>query len=331
MANTIYILSALNNGFFKPLTQWMSEHSSEKVELIESQHVNNLQLRCLLGAWKTFFKTKKGDRVVCMFDFQGVLLYWICRVFITNRKIVIINVMNQARPGFVHKIMNYLFKVALSDSKHTVATVTSKKYGEWLNEKLQMCTDYVLLHDCNYWYYKYAKDPNEEERNTIFCGGNNARDWDFIIKVAKEMPNVNFVMMPGTACYNYYVDNGIPGNIKMYPNVPFDKFMEEELRATIVAMPLNTEAPAGLISIFQAGINGKFTIATKTATLEEYFVGNENALLEKDIEKWKDAITYYLNHPEIRKSSALKLKSFLEDECSTENYNTTILAAVKRF
>jgi len=37
MANTIYVLSALNNGFFQPLTQWLKERSTDDVELIESQ------------------------------------------------------------------------------------------------------------------------------------------------------------------------------------------------------------------------------------------------------------------------------------------------------
>ena len=39
-------------------------------------------------------------------------------------------------------------------------------------------------------------------------------------------------------------------------------------------MPLDTEAPAGLIALFQAATYGKMVITTDTVTTREYFSGD---------------------------------------------------------
>lgn len=329
-SNKIYILSALNNGLFKPLTEWINTHNGAGAELIESQHINNLYLRCLAGSWKAIRNTRRNDTIVCMYDFQGVLLYWLCMLCFTNRNIVIINVLNKCKSGFIHKLYNYLYKKAMTDSKHTRTTVTSMKYGDWLNDKLGIDVEYRLLRDCNMWYYKYDKIIDEKP-NTVFCGGNNARDWDFIVALAKEMPNVNFILMPGTNRYNYYMEKGINSNITIYPNVPYDKFMDEEMSASIVAMPLETEAPAGLIAIYQAGINNKFVITTETATMSDYIGENRGQMIEKDIELWKQTIDHYLANPKLRKEKAKNLHDFIENDCSPIKYYTSIMNIANSF
>ena len=55
---------------------------------------------------------------------------------------------------------------------------------------------------------------------------------------------------------------------------------------SFLALPLNTEAPAGLIVLFTAGLMSKAVITTDNYTMREYITSGEDGILVKmgDIE-----------------------------------------------
>ena len=74
-------------------------------------------------------------------------------------------------------------------------------------------------------------------------------------------------------------------------------------QSSLVVMPLDTEAPAGLIAFFQAAANGRMSITSDTVTTREYRICAQ-------------MLDYYRKH------------SFLEQ--SSTMSNTQILAEVLR-
>ena len=89
-------------------------------------------------------------------------------------------------------------------------------------------------------------------------------------------------------------------------------------------MPLDTEAPAGLTVYFQAAANNKMIITSDTVTTKGYISHGRGVLCSNDIEEWKDKIQYYLQHKKEADAIAVKLKNFLENECSEKKYAKTL-------
>lgn len=95
-------------------------------------------------------------------------------------------------------------------------------------------------------------------------------------------------------------------------------------------MPLDTDAPAGLIAIFQAAANRKMIIASNTVTTREYFGEQRGVLCENDLGEWEKQICYWLEHLDDGKTRAEKLRVFLEEECSEKEYAETLMKLIER-
>ena len=153
----------------------------------------------------------------------------------------------------------------------------------------------------------------------MFCGGRNGRDWELLIRIAQAMPEVTFNCVMPKDKYEEYKEN-FDKNMVVKSDIPEQEFLEFMRQSQLVVTPLDTEAPAGLISFYQAAANGKMAITSDTVTTQEYFADGRGALCGKDIEDWKNKIQYYLQNREEADVSAAKFKSFLERECSEEKY-----------
>lgn len=107
-------------------------------------------------------------------------------------------------------------------------------------------------------------------------------------------------------------------------DIPEQEFLEFMCQSQLIVMPLDTEAPAGLIAFYQAAANGKMSITSDTVTTQEYFSNGRGALCGKVIDDWKNKIRYYLQHRDEADACSERFKSFLECKCSEEQYAKTL-------
>lgn len=276
----------------------------------------------MLTACKDMIKqSAEGDTIICWYDFMAVLCWWLCKVQFKNRKIIALNILLKDKATAKNKLAKFLYKPMLK-SKKVQATVTSKKYGEHLNEMLGISKQYTLLHDTYHGGYNIEYE-GKVVPNTVFCGGRNGRDWDFLIKIAQAMPEVTFDCVMPKDKFEQYKEN-FGKNMVVKSDIPEREFLEFMCQSQLVVMPLDTEAPAGLIAFYQAAANEKMTITSDTVTTQEYFADDRGALCGTAIEDWKSKIRYYLQHREEAAASAAKFNSFLESECSEEEYAKTL-------
>ena len=252
---------------------------------------------------------------------MAVLCWWLCKVQFKNRKIIALNILLKDKATAKNKLAKFLYKPMLK-SKKVQATVTSKKYGEHLNEMLGIHKRYTLLHDTYHGGYSIEYE-GKVIPNTVFCGGRNGRDWELLIRIAQAMPEITFnCIMPKDKLEEYKENFG--KNMVVKSDIPEQEFLEFMCQSQLVVTPLDTEAPAGLIAFYQAAANGKMAITSDTVTTQEYFADGRGALCGRNIEDWKNTIQYYLQHREEADVSSAKFKSFLESECSEEKYAKTL-------
>lgn len=282
-----------------------------------SPQTSNLFLGWLRGCFKVLCQSRNGDTIVCWYDFQAVLCYWLSRLTFKRRKIVCINLLLKDKESMKNKMVAWLYKKALN-SKHFVASVTSVEYGNHLKKRLGVDTDFVLLHDVFHEDYK-VNDSVEVLSNTVFCGGRNGRDWKFMVEVAKVMPNVEFhLVMPKVTYEEFQME--LPSNVVAKYNLSMEEFMKEMCSCEIVTLPLDTEAPAGLIVLFQAAANMKYILTTDTMTTREYLSDEKGCLLPNDIVVWKKDIEDRLGNKQGNREASAKLLNFLKDECSEKKF-----------
>lgn len=154
---------------------------------------------------------------------------------------------------------------------------------------------------------------------TVFCGGHNGRNWNLIVEVAKKMPNVEFHLVMSESVYRSLQPN-IPSNVIIKRNIPLAEFMNELCSAELVTLPLNTNAPAGLIVFFRAAANKKYIITTDTWTTKEYLSDGRGCLLPNDVTTWVKVIQEKLVDRKGNEEASEKLLKFLKTECSEKKF-----------
>ena len=269
--------------------------------------------------------TNNNDILICWYDFIGVILSILCRVKRKKRFIIILNILLKDKKTIKNKIVKILYKHALTFS-NVEATVTSTMYGEYLNQMLGIKRNYTLLHDIYHEDYS-AEFLGSVMDNSVFCGGRNGRNWDLLFKVAKELPEVSFNCVLTKKTFEHY-QNRFSNNINAKYDIPENEFIQLLCESQLVSMPLDTNAPAGLIAFYQAAANGKLIITTDTPTTVEYFSNMRGVLCDNDIEEWKDAIRYYLTNKLERERIADSFRKFLHSECSEIYYEKTLATLV---
>lgn len=311
----IYML--FDNPADKQGMTFLNRYETAKIQQVYPSEKCNSVKEMLVACNDIIKQSADGDTIICWYDFMAVLCWWLCKIKLKNRNIIALNILLKDKTTAKNKLAKFLYKPMLK-SKNVKATVTSKKYGEHLNEMLGIHKNYILLHDINHGGYSIEYE-GKIVPNTVFCGGRNGRDWDFLIKIAQAMPEVTFNCVMPKDRFEQHKEN-FGKNMIVKTEIPAKEFLELMCQSQLVVTPLDTEAPAGLIAFYQAAANGKMIITSDTVTTQEYFTEGRGALCKKNVEDWKNKIQYYLQHSEEANSCAEKFKNFLENECSEENY-----------
>ncbi|MGN0395006.1 MAG: hypothetical protein ACI4EF_06555 [Coprococcus sp.] len=267
-------------------------------------------------------KTTEKDQLVFWYDFMGIICWWICKLTQKKRKIVILNILLKDKKSKKNALAKILYKRVLND-KNVVATVTSKEYGEWLNRLLGIKRDFPLIHDI---YYGDAVDQNDSSGRYVFCGGRNGRDWNTLMEIAKEVPDVSFkCVMPKSTLDSL---QKIPDNVEIQCDIPEQEFLNLLRQSLLVAMPLDTDAPAGLIALFQAGMYKKLVITSNTPVTREY-ISKDSGVLCSSKEEWICAIQHFITNTDEGKTKAESFNEFLNKECSKEIYAKELVRLVR--
>ena len=294
----------------------------EGTRLINSPASSRKPLVWLRGAWRAVNMTNADDLLLCYLDIQAVLCHWISRLTFRRRRIVAINILLKDKPTAKNRIVSQLYKSALS-SPDFHATVTSPEYGDWLNNKFNRQFTYYHLPDLYVYDNIYTSfDNSTPEIPTIFCGGHNGRDWNKMIAIAREMPGTKFKFILPTSAWES-IHTRFPANVTAMHDIPYDKFISEMASSSLVSLPLDTEAPAGLIVMFQAAALGKPVVTSDTVTTRAYISPDmaDAALVESaDPADWATVINDMLAKKTSPDSTSPRLIDRLKKDCNRHVY-----------
>lgn len=282
---------------------------------------------------KKFFSWVKGvllalkqsnekDTIVCWFDFQAVLLFFFSKILFKSRKIICLNIMLKQKSTLKNKVVTILYKYALK-SKNFKATVTSREYGFLLNKQFGKEYHYTLLRDVYHDYYESSFGKEEKVESSVFCGGRNGRDWDFLLRLAARMTDITFNVVVSKDVFCVLEKRASP-NVSFFVDVPYEVFVRKMLQSKVVALPLKTEAPAGLIVLFQTIANELPFVVSRTATTQSYSFGQEDFFVANDVLSWEKRIRDILLSYDSYYKKVLLLKEMIKKRCNEDVFKSKI-------
>ncbi len=276
----------------------------------------------MAGAWKAMRQSRKGDIIVCLYDFQGVLCYWIGLLTFRRRGIIAINILLKEKHSFRNKIAEFLYKRAIRD-KRFHATATTTAFSERITARLKPRNPITLLPDV--FYDSYLKDAEKREcpkGNYVFSGGRNGRNWLLLIETARLTPEIRYcIALPHDEFEKIKTNTpDLPANIVFHCDISENQFTDLLAESAIVALPLNTSAPAGLIVLFQAGACMKPVIITDSISTHDYIAFGRGFGLPNNPARWAETISYLINNDTAAKESASKLNAYIVSECNESGY-----------
>lgn len=282
-----------------------------------------LHSRYIMVALKGTFRSKNNDIIICFLDIIGLYVFIISKLLLRKREIVILNLMYNDSRSYISWLKKGLFRIMLKNN-NIHSTVTSIELS-YKYKKLFRLPDknFYLLHDCYGKLGAYKKQFSRGD-NYVFCGGKNSRDWNIMLKIACLLPNIEFIIVgnqKNTLGENY------PSNIKYFYNISYSDFQDILSKSSIVALPLNTEAPAGLIVLFTAGLMSKPVITTDNITMREYINSGENGVLIKkgDYKKFSEEIGTLIRNLDKQKEYGEKLFKKINELGSPKSYISRII------
>jgi len=151
----------------------------------------------------------------------------------------------------------------------------------------------------------------------VFTGGDAYRDWESVIACARELPQIRFV---GVARKKYFpAHSELPVNLFMHFDTTQDEFYGLMKRSRLVFLPLNSQAPCGLIVMMRAALLSKPAIISETPSTRNYIRdGVSGRLLPlHDREAMKEAISSLFGSTALQEQYAGELKRYILEHFST--------------
>jgi glycosyltransferase involved in cell wall biosynthesis len=192
--------------------------------------------------------------------------------------------------------------------------------------------------DINYHKLKSENiifESNQED-SYILSSGRTKRDYETLIKAFKSLDYNLKIFGYGSSLSSDLLN--LPENISIMKDkfIPTPEVLDEIKKAYAIAIPLHIDAdkpsnPFGITSLIEAMAMGKAVIVTRSKYIgidvEKEGIGLTVEL--GDVEGWKNAILYLLEHPDIAKEMGQRGRKLIEKEYNLEVFSRKLAGYLK--
>lgn len=246
--------------------------------------------------------SNKNDVIVVWANKQGCMLENICSRLRLKRKIV--SFMWISMPKYAKKAASRSFK--------------NPNFMPIINN-LVLEKEFINSFDLKKWNGLFLPDVFNDRRSFnmpeygkvdkyVFAGGSNNRDWETLIKVTKDTPDIKYIVVCDKGKIGTH-----PNNMIVKENLPADEYYALMEKAFVTICPLKENRTSGLVNILRSAQFGIPCISTKLDVTAMYYSASMRALLyhRNDYEDLKKKIIYLYNLGE---------KEYIEIAKNFQNY-----------
>jgi hypothetical protein len=207
-------------------------------------------------------------------------------------------------------------------------TVNSKENAERYRSMFGFDEMHVFVVNDPWTPHYPVEDRSDAESNSVFCGGEAARDWETFFAVARDHPTIAFV---GVALSRNWADGvRVPDNVDMRLDVPEADFYDCVDEARLVLLPLKGSATAGLIVLIRSTLVGRLVLATRTPATESYYPAGRSDLLvdQGDARALSRLIDRYWDDAVARRAAVADVKAHILKHRGPDSYLDAIASVL---
>lgn len=272
-------------------------------------------------AIRSIYRSENNDLIVSWNFIVGAIVAFFCQLLHINRTILALNMISHNK-GIVNsffrkKIYNIAFKYPQFYTTVNSQDLIKDYSKEYIFEK----NHFYVLPDCFSEGHEAAGFAIGN--GSVFCGGEAMRDWETLFNAANILPEISFIAIARKINFNHNLI--IPKNVKLLFDTDIDYFYKCLKESSIIALPLSTNAPAGLIVMIKAALLSKPIIITSTPSTQGYIENNINGILiePKDAQLLANKIKMLLSNPTIMKQLGNAINESIK-KFSPDNYAETL-------
>lgn len=262
--------------------------------------LNNLYryLCYFIYPFKYYLKRKKLNYIICWQQFFGIFYAFYCKLFKTKKEniLVICNFTYKNKKGYIGKIYRKLIKYCIKNEYVDYIHVPSENYAKECAKEFEISIKkfIVIPFGINDMYEKW-KDSKLEYKDYTLAIGRSNRDYDFLIRCWKEMPNNNKLII---ICDQYKAKVKLPSNVILKTDVNGNNQYPYIINASLIIIPIEDgKICSGDTVLLKAMSFYKPIIVTTPSTLAEmYIVNEENGIcLPKNEREFCDGVIKLIN------------------------------------
>lgn len=80
------------HGFSNVDSEFKPRNLRQEVHYIESPRTKKRIVGWTIGCFRALYCSRRGETVFCWYDFQAVLLYWMCLLTFQRREILVVSI-----------------------------------------------------------------------------------------------------------------------------------------------------------------------------------------------------------------------------------------------
>ena len=311
--------------------KWMTQHFENENYKTEAVPMNS-SLKNRTVSWresillykyinvsiKTISKSTAEDVIISGNFIVGAFISFFCKISNIKRTIVSLNMISHDK-GFIKRaVRKIIYNTAFTYPKFFI-TVNSKELIESYSAIYSIKkNNFFVLEDPILNYYEVSR--YKPGNGTVFCGGEAMRDWKTLFNAAKLLPDINFTAIARKIHFDTTLK--VPKNVTLYFDKDYNFFYDRLKESSVVAMPLSTTAPAGLIVMIRSAMLSKPVIVTSTSSTRNYIENGYNGILIDvgDAKRLATEIELLLSDSFIRERLCLNMSKTIK-EFSLENFS----------
>jgi glycosyltransferase involved in cell wall biosynthesis len=272
-------------------------------------------------------KSKRGDVIISWNFVVGAITGFLNRLLRTKRKIISLNMIVHEKIS-INSFVRNLFYQYVIESEDFFVTLNAIELVDFYKNRYHISIrNFAQLPDVI--FNTYEDIPFDEGNGSIFSGGETTRDWKTLLKVAIMNPDFKFRII---ARKKYFPLNiKIPQNVDVSFDTTEDAFYDELKKCSIVALPLASTAPSGLIVLLRSAMLSRPIITTSTPSVCNYLTHRKTGILLPigDSLTFSDELKKLMQSPDIRKQYAIACKKFIKDNFTQKIYAERIIAIIE--
>jgi glycosyltransferase involved in cell wall biosynthesis len=269
-------------------------------------------------------QSNNGDIIISWNFVVGAIAGFLNRFLHTKRKILSLNMIVHQKHSINSVMRNFMYRYVLGSEEFIVtlnADALVDLYKHLYNIPIK---NFAQLPDA--LFDTYEDIPFDEGNGTIFSGGEASRDWKTLLEVAAMNPGFQFRIIARKKYFPQEIQ--IPPNVEVSFDTTEDTFYNVLKTCSIVALPLTSIAPSGLIVLLRAAMLSRPIITTSTPSVRNYIIHKKTGVLVPpgDAKTFSDELNILYHSPEIRRMHAVECKQFIKANFIPQKYAERIIS-----